>query len=495
MAVEAIYSIYSDIAERTNGDIYIGVVGPVRTGKSTFIKRFMESLVLPNIKNPYDRERAVDETPQSASGRMIMTTEPKFVPNEAVTVTMDDNVTMRVRLVDCVGYMVKSAVGHMDGETPRMVKTPWYDYDIPFEEAAAIGTRKVINDHSTIGIMVTADGSFTNIPREEYQEAEEQVVNELKASGKPFVILLNTTSPESAEIKDMAEGMSKKYGKPVIPVDCLNLGLQTINRIMNGVLLDFPVREICFNIPGWIISLDNDHWLKKELVNAIRDSFHDRSTVQNVYDAAEKFNAYDFLSKTAIQDVKMGTGEICLEMKPAEGLFYKVVKEETGLEIDNEQRLFSVLKELSRIKAEYSKVAAALEDVRTKGYGVVTPSIDELTLEPPEIIRQGTRFGIKLRGSAPSIHMIRADIETEIAPLVGSEKQSEELVNYLLKEFEGAPEKLWESNIFGKSLHELISEGLQNKLFRMPEDAQLKLQETLQKIINEGSGGLICIIL
>ena len=365
-----------------------------------------------------------------------MTTEPKFVPNEAVTVTMDDNVSMRVRLVDCVGYMVKSAVGHMEGEMPRMVKTPWYDYDIPFEEAAAIGTRKVINDHSTIGVLITADGSFTHIPREEYEEAEEQVVNELKASGKPFVILLKSTTPESTDTKTMADELSNKYHKPVIPVDCLNLGIQSINRIINGILLDFPVREICFNLPGWILSLDNNHWLKKDLITAIRDSFQDRSTVQNVYDAADKFSVYEFLSKTSIQDVKMGTGEVSLEMKPSDGLFFKVVKEETGLEIDGDQRLFSVLKELSAIRSEYTKVANALAEVRDKGYGVVTPSIDELTLEPPEIIRQGSRFGIKLRGSAPSIHMIRADIETEIAPLVGSEKQSEELVNYLLKEFE-----------------------------------------------------------
>ena len=493
--MEAMYSIYNDIAERTKGDIYIGVVGPVRTGKSTFIKRFMESIVVPNIKNQYDRERAVDETPQSASGRMIMTTEPKFVPNEAVNVTMDDNVNLRVRLVDCVGFMVKSAIGHMEDEMPRMVKTPWYDYDIPFEEAAAIGTRKVINDHSTIGVLITADGSFTQFPRNEYAEAEEGVVKELRASGKPFVILLNSASPENPETKALADELCEKYRKPVIPVDCLNLNTQSINKIMNGILLDFPVREICFNLPGWILSLDNEHWLKKELINAIKNSFSDRSTVQHVYEAAEKFNAYDFLNKTSIQDVNMGTGEVSLDMKPSEGLFFRVVKEETGLEIDGEQRLFAVLKDLSGIKTEYSKIATALRDVRAKGYGVVMPSIDELSLEPPEIIRQGARFGIKLRGSAPSIHMIRADIETEIAPLVGSEKQSEELVNYLLKEFEGAPEKLWESNIFGKSLHELISEGLQNKLFRMPEDAQLKLQETLQKIINEGSGGLICIIL
>ncbi len=493
--MESLYSIYNDIAERTKGDIYIGVVGPVRTGKSTFIKKFMEALVVPNIKNPYERERAVDETPQSASGRMIMTTEPKFIPNEAVTITMEDNVTLRVRLVDCVGFMVKSAIGHMEDEMPRMVKTPWSEYEIPFEEAAAIGTRKVINDHSTIGIMITADGSFTQFSRGEYQEAEEGVVKELKASGKPFVILLNSSSPDNHETKELAKELSGKYSKPVIPVDCLNLNNQSINRIMNGILLDFPVKEICFNLPGWILSLDNEHWLKKEMFNALHDSFTDRTTVQMAYDSAEKLKNYNFLNKASVNDIRMGTGELNMEIKPAEGLFYQIVKEDIGLEIDGEQRLFAVLKELSGIREEYNKVEAALAEVRTKGYGVVTPRLEELTLEPPEIVRQGTRFGIKLRASAPSIHMIRADIETEIAPLVGTEKQSEELVNYLLKEFEGKPEKLWESNIFGKSLHELITEGLQNKLYRMPEDARLKLQETLQKIINEGSGGLICIIL
>lgn len=493
--MDSLYSIYNDIAERTKGDIYIGVVGPVRTGKSTFIKKFMEALVVPNIRNPYDRERAVDETPQSASGRMIMTTEPKFIPNEAVTITMEDNVTLRVRLVDCVGFMVKSAIGHMEDEMPRMVKTPWSEYEIPFEEAAGIGTRKVINEHSTIGVMITADGSFTQFSRSEYQESEEGVVRELKASGKPFVILLNSSVPEAAETKQLAKDLSERYMKPVIPIDCLNLNIQSINKVMNGILLDFPVREISFNLPGWILSLDSEHWLRKEMFGALRDSFMDRSTVQLAYDAAERLKNYDFLNKASLNDIRMGTGELTMEIKPAEGLFYRIVKEDIGLEIDGEQRLFTVLKELSGIREEYLKVEAALSEVRSKGYGVVTPKLEELTLEPPEIVRQGSRFGIKLRASAPSIHMIRADIETEIAPLVGSEKQSEELVNYLLKEFEGKPEKLWESNIFGKSLHELITEGLQNKLYRMPEDAQLKLQETLQKIINEGSGGLICIIL
>ncbi|HBR02237.1 MAG TPA: stage IV sporulation protein A [Ruminiclostridium sp.] len=493
--MESLYSIYSDIAERTKGDIYIGVVGPVRTGKSTFIKKFMDALVVPNIKNPYDRERAVDESPQSASGRMIMTTEPKFIPNEAVTIAMDENITLQVRLVDCVGFMVKSAIGHMEDEMPRMVKTPWSEYEIPFEEAAGIGTRKVINDHSTIGIMITADGSFTQFSRSEYEEAEEGVVRELKASGKPFVILLNTTHPEAAETKQLSKELSEKYGKTVLPLDCLNLNIQSINRVIHGILLDFPVREICFNLPGWILSLDSDHWLRKEMLSAIRESFMDKSTVQLAYDAADRLNSYEFMNKAPLVNIHMGTGEVTIELKPADGLFYRIIKEDIGLEIDGEQRLFTILKELSEIREEYMKVENALAEVRTKGYGVVTPKLEELTLEPPEIVRQGSRFGIKLRASAPSIHMIRADIETEIAPLVGSEKQSEELVNYLLKEFEGKPEKLWESNIFGKSLHELITEGLQNKLYRMPEEAQLKLQETLQKIINEGSGGLICIIL
>ncbi|NLM72767.1 MAG: stage IV sporulation protein A [Clostridiaceae bacterium] len=493
--MDSLYSIYNDIAERTKGDIYIGVVGPVRTGKSTFIKKFMDTLVVPNIKNPYDRERAVDETPQSAAGRMIMTTEPKFIPNEAVTITMEDNVTLKVRLVDCVGFMVKSAIGHMEDDMPRMVKTPWSDEEIPFEDAAAIGTRKVINDHSTIGIMITTDGSFTQFPRNEYEKAEEGVIRELNASGKPYVILLNSAVPDLPQTKELAKSLSDKYKKPVIPIDCLNLNIQSINKVINGILLDFPVREIRINLPGWMLSLEKDHWLRKEMLCAIQDTFNDGCTVQMAQAAAGRMKDYEFLNQASITEISMGTGVLNIEIKPADGLFYQIVKEDTGLEIDGEQRLFAVLKELSAIRNEYKKVETALNEVRTKGYGVVTPRLDELTLEPPEIVRQGSRFGIKLRASAPSIHMIRADIETEIAPLVGSEKQSEELVNYLLKEFEGKPEKLWESNIFGKSLYELITEGLQNKIYKMPEDAQLKLQETLQKIINEGSGGLICIIL
>lgn len=493
--MERDYRIYEDIAHRTNGDIYIGVVGPVRTGKSTFIKRFMDGLVIPNIQNQYERERAIDETPQSGSGRTIMTTEPKFVPNEAVTVTMDNNATMNVRLVDCVGYLVKSALGYMEDELPRMVHTPWFEHAIPFEEAAETGTRKVIREHSSIAIAMTTDGSFTNVPREEYEEAEEKVIAELEASKKPFIIILNSSVPDNVETRQMADALTKKYNRPVIPIDCINMTMRDINYAMQTVLYEFPVREVGVDIPRWVTNLDNRHWLRNDIINALQEVMVDNATVRQIYNNIGLLDNFDFIKNGRISEMKLGQGRINVELNLTDGLFYDILNTETGLEIKGEHELFSVLKELSETRKEYKKIEYALHEVKTKGYGVVTPQLDELSLEQPEIIRQGSRFGVKLRASAPSIHMIRADIETEIAPLVGSEKQSEELVNYLLKEFEGQPEKLWESNIFGKSLHELITEGLQNKLYRMPEDAQLKLQETLQRIINEGSGGLICIIL
>lgn len=493
--MERNYRIYEDIANRTKGDIYIGVVGPVRTGKSTFIKRFMDGLVIPNIQNPYERERAIDESPQSGSGRTIMTTEPKFVPNEAVTISIDDNAIMNVRLVDCVGYLVKSALGYKEDELPRMVNTPWLEQAIPFEEAAEMGTRKVIREHSTIAVAMTTDGTFTNVPRTEYEEAEEKVIEELEASQKPFVIILNTAYPDNAETRHMADRMTEKYNRPVVPMDCLNMTIRDINYIMQTILYEFPVREVAVDIPRWVTRLDSRHWLRNDLINALREVMVDKATVRQINNNVCMLKNYDFIKSGRITEMQLGNGRINLEMNMSDGLFYDILNTETGLEIKGEHELFNVLKELSEIRLEYKKIEYALHEVKTKGYGVVTPRMDELTLEPPEIIRQGSRFGVKLRASAPSIHMIRADIETEIAPLVGSERQSEELVNYLLSEFEGQPEKLWESNIFGKSLYELITEGLQNKLYRMPEDAQMKLQETLQRIINEGSGGLICIIL
>ena len=493
--MERDYRIYEDIAQRTNGDIYIGVVGPVRTGKSTFIKRFMDNLVIPNITNPYERERAIDETPQSGSGRTIMTTEPKFIPNEAVEITMDNNAAMNVRLVDCVGYLVKSALGYMEDELPRMVNTPWAEQAIPFEEGAELGTRKVIREHASIAIAMTTDGSFTNVPRQEYEEAEEKVVAELEANEKPYVIILNSAFPDQLETRQMAERLMEKYNRPVIPMDCLNMSARDIHDVMKTILYEFPVREIAIDIPRWVTRLDRQHWLRNDIINYVRDVLSDNANIRYINNNVGRFENCDFIKSGRIAEMQLGQGRINLELSMADGLFYKILNDETGLDIQGEHELFGVLKKLSSINDEYKKIEFALHEVKTKGYGVVTPQLDELTLEPPEIIRQGNRFGIKLRASAPSIHMIRADIETEIAPLVGSERQSEELVNYLLKEFEGQPEKLWDSNIFGKSLYDLITEGLQNKLYRMPEDAQMKLQETLQRIINEGSGGLICIIL
>lgn len=487
--------VYEDIKTRTDGDIYVGVVGPVRTGKSTFIKNFMDLLVIPNIENSYKRERARDELPQSAAGRTIMTTEPKFVPNEAVEITVGKNLNLRTRLVDCVGYLVNNAIGYMEEDVPRMVKTPWSDEEIPFEEAAEIGTRKVITEHSTIGILVTTDGSITEIPREDYIEAESRVVSELKALNKPFVIVLNTNNPSGEDTIALAKDMEEKYGVSVIPTDCTRLNADDINNIFGKILYEFPVERININLPGWIDGLDPEHELKQELFKEIKEAFKDIRTIKTINAGVSKIKQTEIIVKTTIEKIDLGTGAVTIEISLKNTLFYKILTQITGIEMKNEADLFSSMRALANVKKEYDKVSMALQEVRQKGYGIVMPSMDELILDEPEIVKQGSRFGVKLKAKAPSIHMIRADIETEVSPIVGSEKQSEELVNYLMAEFETDPTKIWESNIFGKNLHELVNEGLQNKLYRMPEDAQGKLQETLERIVNEGSGGLICIIL
>lgn len=493
--MERYHDIYQQIAERTQGDIYIGVVGPVRTGKSTLIKRFMDLLVIPNIENVYSRERAKDELPQSATGRTIMTTEPKFVPNEAVEITLDEALKLKARMVDCVGYLVRGALGYLENNAPRMVSTPWFDYQIPFEQAAEIGTRKVINDHSTIGLLVTCDGTITDIDREDYVEAERRVVNELKEINKPFVIVLNSVVPKDEETEKLRQELEERYEVPVISVNCAQMQIEDIAAIMERILYEFPVREIGISIPGWVEALEQDHWLRVDMLEAVRNVFEGVQRIREAKESLRKFSDYEFVGKADLVEINAGSGNILMDLQTPDGLFYSVLSDITGLRIENEHMLMGMMKELARIRKEYERVEYALHEVKVRGYGVVTPQMEEMTLDEPEIIKQGNRFGVKLKASAPSIHMIRADIETEIAPLVGTEKQSEELVKYLLKEFENEPGRIWESNIFGKSLHELVSEGLHNKLMRMPEDARQKLQETLQRIINEGSGGLICIIL
>ncbi len=488
-------NLYHDIAERTDGDIYIGVVGPVRTGKSTFIKRFMDTLVLPNIQSAYQKERANDELPQSSAGRTIMTTEPKFIPEKAVEVTLEGNSAFNVRLIDCVGYIVPSSLGYIEGDQPRMVMTPWFEEPVPFNMAAEIGTKKVITEHSTIGLVITTDGSISDIPRSEYEEAEERVINELKEIGKAFIVLLNCMYPATDSAKEMAAALSEKYGVPVIPVNCLELDEETIRQIIQKVLFEFPVKEIGVALPRWITTLAPDHWLRKELYDLIKKEAAGLRHIRDIDRMEKQLCGCQHVESSRTLRVDLGKGCAKISVEIGRGLFYQVLAETTGLTISGEEEMMSTLAELAKIRAQYMRVKDALDEVEATGYGIVMPTIDELSLEEPEIMKQGGRYGVRLRASAPSIHMMKADITTEVSPIVGSEKQSEDLVMYLLNEFEEDPTKIWDSNIFGKSLHELVNEGLHTKLARMPSDARMRLQETLERVINEGCSGLICIIL
>ena len=489
------YDIYKDIVSRTEGDIYIGVVGPVRTGKSTFIKRFMENIVIPNIDNEYKRERAIDELPQSAAGRTIMTTEPKFIPNEAVEIVLDNNIKLKTRLVDCVGYLVNNAIGYLEESSPRMVKTPWEESEVPFEKAAELGTRKVIVEHSTVGIVITTDGSITELPREDYIEPEERVIKELKEINKPFIVLVNSRNPESYFANEVAKEISEKYNVTAIPVSCENLQKEDINEIFSKILYEFMVEKINVRLPRWISGLDLDSPLKQNLLCASKDSFKNIKKIRDINLNNIVLKDIDEVKEVKIDEIDLARGIVNIGVDLKDSLFYTTLSEITGMDIKNEGELFTIMNEFSKVKKQYDKMAYALHEVNEKGYGIVSPTIDDLVLEEPEMVKQGQKFGVKLKATAPSIHMIKINTETEVSPIVGSEKQSEELVRYLLSEFEENPKKIWESNIFGKSLHELVNEGLQNKLAKMPEDAQCKLQDTLQRIVNEGTGGLICILL
>ena len=487
--------IYKDIAERTGGDIYIGVVGPVRTGKSTLIKRFMDTLIIPNMTGKYRVERAVDELPQASAGRTIMTTEPKFIPEDSIEISVDETAAMRVRMIDCVGYIVPSAIGYIEDSAPRMVRTPWFEEEVPFNLAAEIGTRKVITDHSTIGLVVTTDGSIGDIPREEYEEAEQRVIGELKEIDKPFAVLLNCLDPTKEESRRLAEVLSSKYGVPVVAVSCRDITETEIKEILSLILYEFPVKSILLDIPKWLCGLRKEHWLKKQIFDSVKESAQKVRRMRDAGGVCSSLNSCEYVKSAQVDNIDLGTGRVSIGAALLPDLFYRILGEQTGLDISGEAGLLGKMLELAEIKKKYDKIKNALDEVEATGYGIVMPSLEELTLEEPEMMKQNGRYGVRLKASAPSIHLLRADITTEVAPVVGSEKQSEDLVRYLLNGFEEDPSSIWESNIFGKSLHELVNEGLHNKLCRMPDDARSKLRETVERVINEGCSGLICIIL
>ena len=489
------YGIYKDIASRTGGDIYIGVVGPVRSGKSTFIKRFMEAMVLPNIQDASARERARDEMPQSAAGKTVMTTEPKFIPDDAVEVSFDGGVSMRVKLVDCVGYIVPEALGVIENGEPRMVRTPWREAPMPFIEAAEMGTDKVIREHATIGMLVSTDGTIGEIPRENYVEAEERIVRELKTLGKPFAMILNSADPSCEKSVALAYELEAKYQVPVALVSCLELDAEDIRHILELVLHEFPVTEMRIHFPQWLYALEPTHALRASVTESAKCCVARIKKIGDVNAAVNAMRENEHIADVSAEKIDLGNGCAHISVRLDDGLFYKTVSRLTGVEIQDDKQLIMTLSELAAMKTQYDRVAEALENATENGYGIVMPDIEDLHLEEPEIVKQAGGYGVKLRAAAQSIHMIRANIETEINPMVGSEQQSEELVKYMLREFEEDPRRIWESNMFGKSLYELMNEGLHTKLSNIPEESRKRLSETLERIINEGSGGLICIIL
>ncbi|MGG0359444.1 stage IV sporulation protein A [Bacillus tropicus] len=487
--------IFKDIAERTGGDIYFGVVGAVRTGKSTFIKKFMELVVIPNIENESDRQRAQDELPQSAAGRTIMTTEPKFVPNQAVSIEVDEGLEVNVRLVDCVGYTVPGAKGYEDENGPRMINTPWYEEPIPFHEAAEIGTRKVIQEHSTIGVVITTDGTIGEIPRRDYIEAEERVVNELKEVGKPFIMIINTVQPYHPDTEQLRQSLSEEYDIPVIAMSVESLRETDVYNVLREALFEFPVLEVNVNLPSWVMVLNEGHWLRQSYQEAVQETVKDIKRLRDVDRVVWQFSQYEFIDRASLAGIDMGQGVAEIDLYAPDELYDQILKEVVGVEIRGKDHLLKLMLDLSHAKIEYDQVADALRMVKQTGYGVAAPALADMSLDEPEIIRHGSRFGVKLKAVAPSIHMIKVDVESTFEPIIGTEKQSEELVRYLMQDFEDDPLSIWNSDIFGRSLSSIVREGIQAKLSLMPENARYKLKETLERIINEGSGGLIAIIL
>jgi len=489
------FNIYKDIAERTSGDIYVGVVGPVRTGKSTFITKVMENLILPNIAEGYDKERMKDEMPQSGDGKTIMTTQPKFVPNEAVKIKLENDVCFSMRMVDCVGYLVNGVVGHEEDDKPRMVTTPWSEDELPFEKAAEIGTNRVICNHSTVAVVMTTDGSFSTISRNDYLPAEEKVIAELKKCGKPFVVVLNSTHPSNAETINLANSLSNKYDTKVIPLNVENISIDDIGEIFDGILKEFPISKVAIKLPQWMQILDYSNEILGSLISSVKSFLDGISKINQIPDTIEMLSENEYFETNIEKEICLGEGKLVVSVSPKADLYYKVLSNECNCEIKNEFHLMSYIKQLSIAKVQYDRLKDALESVEDGGYGVVYPSQKDLVLEEPKMYKSGGKCGVKLKASAPSYHIMKVDIQTEVNSMVGNEQQSEELVKFLLDEYENNPKDIWETKIFGKSLYSLVNEGLQNKLLVMPQEVQKKMRRTLGRIVNEGKGGVICILL
>ncbi len=489
------YDVYKDISERTGGDIYIGVVGPVRTGKSTFITKMMDALVIPRIQDENERARVVDELPQSGSGRTIMTTQPKFVPGEAINIKIDDNAELSVRMVDCVGYMIPGVLGQHEDGSPRMVTTPWFEHDIPFEQAAEIGTKKVIDEHASIGIVMTTDGTITEIPRENYVKAEERVVSELKALGKPFVIVLNSARPSSLETQALRDKLADKYGVTVALMNVLSLEKDDITSLLSDVLYEFPVKQVNYQVSAWLCSLGKEHWLLSDIMNKISEASGEVKHMKDFANLTLPFEEAEYIENIGIKDILLGQGKINVALDVDHSLFYQVLGEECGQEITDEKCLMSLVKELVFAKSQYDRLKAALSEVDNAGYGVVQPNIEDVMLEAPEMVQQGNRYGVRLKATAPSMHLIKVDVQTEVNPTVGTEQQTRDFIEHLQNEYEADPNLIWQTDIFGKSLYDMVREGLMQKMTGIPDEAREKLQEAMTRMVNEGSGGMLCILL